>query len=58
MTDFSSYFLNVCSANKNLPYYQKSQVFVFEQNSKSVSFKNKTIIITRSALSSGILLKN
>lgn len=56
MTDFSSYFLTIFSTKKNLQYYQKSQIFDFEQTNKSVSFKNKNLLISRSALT-GVLIQ-
>jgi WD40 repeat protein len=57
MTDFSSYFLTIFSTKKNLQYYQKSQIFNFEQTNKSVSFKNKNLLISRSALTGFLIQK-
>ena len=59
MTDFSSYLLTICSTKNNFPYYQKSQIFdiIAKCNSKSVSFKNKNLIITRSALVATLIEK-
>jgi hypothetical protein len=59
MTDFSSYILTICSTKSNFPYHQKSQIFdvVAKGNSKSVSFKNKNLLITRSALVAALIEK-
>jgi len=57
MTDFSSYFLTIFSTKKNLQYYQKSENFDFEQNNKSVSIKNKNLLISRSALTGFLIQK-
>jgi WD40 repeat protein len=56
MTDFSSYFLTIFLTKKNLQYYQKSEIFDFKQNNKSVSFKNKNLLISRSTLT-GVLIQ-
>jgi len=59
MTDFSSYLLSICSTKNNFPYYQKSQIFdiIAKGDSKSVSFKNKNLLITRSALVATLIQK-
>jgi len=59
MTDFSSYILTICSTKSNFPYHQKSQIFdvVAKGNSKSVSLKNKNLLITRSALVAALIEK-
>jgi len=44
MTDFSSYFLTIFLTKKNLQYFQKSQIFDFKQNNKSVSFRAVRIL--------------
>jgi len=59
MTDFSSYLLSICSTKSNFPYCQKSQIFdiVAKSNSKSVSFKNRNLLLTRSALTAALIEK-
>jgi len=59
MTDFSSYLLSICSTKSNFPYCQKSQIFdiIAKGNSKSVSFKNRNILLTRSALVAALIEK-
>ena len=59
MTDFSSYLLSICSTKNNFPYYQKSQNFdiIAKGNNKSVSFKNRNLLNTRSALVAALIEK-